>query len=122
MKLLYFCLNTFGLSSCVIDRRDGKFSVKGIKVPCLVSVCSGFQQEGNSEFLGPATTISNPCRGVIIGRVFLSKDEWMHFDPSSITAPTKNPYIAPTKNPVPYMTQECFIVIFDTGIFRSFLS
>jgi len=83
VKLLYFCLNTFGLSSCVIDRRDGKFSVKGIKVPCLVSVCSGFQQEGNSEFLGPATTISNPCRGVIIGRVFLSKDEWMHFDPSS---------------------------------------
>ena len=85
-------------------------------------MCSGFQQEGNSEFLGPATTISNPCRGVIIGRVFLSEDELMHFDPSSITAPTKNPYIAPTKNPVPYMTQECFIVIFDTVIFRSFLS
>jgi len=47
-------------------------------------VCSGFQQEGNSEFLGPATTFSNPCRGVIIGRAFLSEDEWMHLDPSSL--------------------------------------
>ena len=38
VKLLYFCLNTSGLSGCVIDRRDGKFSVKGIKVLCLVCV------------------------------------------------------------------------------------
>ena len=84
VKLLYFCLNTSGLSGCVIDRRDGKSSVKGIKVLCLVGVCLGFQQEGNSEFLGPATTFSNPCRGVIIGRAFLSEDEWMHLDPSSL--------------------------------------
>ena len=63
---------------CVIDWSDEDFRVRD---KC-VSV--GFQQEGNRGICRSNTHYFKiqTYRGVVIGRLLLSEDEWMHPDPS----------------------------------------